>query len=46
MLPSEVKFSLDGEFMSVISFDGSIKLIKMPPVFDPMGFVDANIEAS
>lgn len=38
MLPSEVKFSVDGEFLTVISFDGSVKLIQMPPVFDPMGF--------
>ena len=42
MLPSEVKFSLDAEFMTVISFDGSVKLVKMPPIFDPMSFADPN----
>jgi len=38
MLPSEVKMSVDGEFLTVTSFDGSVKLIQMPPVFDPMNF--------
>ena len=41
MLPSEVKFSLDAEFLSVICFDGSVKVLKMPAIIDPMQNVDA-----
>lgn len=35
-LPAESKLSLDFEFMSIISFDGTVKLIKMPEIIDPM----------
>lgn len=35
-LPSECKLSLDNEFLSVILFDGSVKMLKMPPIIDPM----------
>lgn len=38
MLPSEVKLSVDGEFLTVTSFDGAVKLIQMPPIIDPMSF--------
>ena len=37
-LPCEVKFSLDGEFLAVTSYDGAVKLIKMPPILDPMQY--------
>lgn len=35
-LPSETKLSLDCEFLSITSFDGTVKLVKMPPILDPM----------
>jgi len=38
MLPCEVKFSLDGEFLTIVSYDGSVKLLKMPPILDPMQY--------
>jgi hypothetical protein len=36
MLPSECKLSLDCEFMQVTNFDGTIVLVKMAPIIDPM----------
>jgi hypothetical protein len=36
MLPSEGKLSQDCEFLQVTNFDGSIVLIKMPPIIDPL----------
>lgn len=36
MLPSECKISLDCEFLQITNYDGSIALIKMPPIIDPM----------
>jgi hypothetical protein len=35
-LPAEVQFSADGEFIAVTTFDGEVKVIKMPPIFDPI----------
>jgi len=35
-LPSEVNLSMDCEFLSVTSFDGTIKIIKMPAIIDPV----------
>lgn len=35
-LPAETKLSLDCEFMSIISFDGAVKVVKMPEIIDPM----------
>ena len=35
-LPAEANFSLDGEFLSVTTYDGTVKVIKMPPVIDPI----------
>jgi len=35
-LPCEVKISEDCEFISVTTFDGTVKLIKMPTVPDPI----------
>jgi|TARA_B110000285_G_C15127831_1_gene621446 hypothetical protein len=35
-LPAETKLSLDCEFMSIISFDGAVKVIRMPAIIDPM----------
>ena len=35
-LPSESKLSLDCEFLQVTTFDGSVIVIKMPPIIDPM----------
>jgi hypothetical protein len=37
-LPAETKLSLDCEFMSIISFDGTVKIVKMPDIIDPMKF--------
>lgn len=36
MLPSECKLSLDCEFLQVINFNGTIVLVKMPSIIDPM----------
>ena len=36
MLPSECKLSLDCELLQVTNFDGSIVLVKMPPIIDPI----------
>ena len=36
MLPSECKLSLDCEFLQVTNFDGTIVLMKMPSIIDPM----------
>ena len=33
---AETKLSLDCEFMSIISFDGAVKVIRMPAIIDPM----------
>lgn len=35
-LPASVELSLDGEFLSVTTYDGTVKVIKMPPVIDPI----------
>lgn len=35
-LPSETKLSLDCDFLSIISYDGAVKVIKMPAILDPM----------
>jgi hypothetical protein len=35
-LPSEANLSMDCEFLSVTSFDGTIKIIKMPAIIDPI----------
>ena len=35
-LPAEVKLSPEFDFMAVTTFDGSVKLVKMPHVFDPL----------
>lgn len=35
-LPSEANLSMDCEFLSVSSFDGTIKIIKMPAIIDPI----------
>ena len=35
-MPSEVNLSMDCEFLSVTSFDGTIKIIKMPAIIDPI----------
>ena len=36
MLPAEVKLSIDFEFLAVTNYDGSVKIAKMPQVFDPL----------
>ena len=36
MLPAEVNLSAEGEFLTVTTFDGTIKVIKMPPIIDPI----------
>ena len=36
VLPAEVQLSVDSEFLAVIFFDGSVKVLKMPPILDPM----------
>lgn len=36
MLPSETKLSLDFEFMSITTFGGAVKVVKLPPVLDPL----------
>ena len=35
-LPASVTLSLDCEFLSVTTFNGTVKIIKMPPVLDPI----------
>lgn len=35
-LPSETKMSMDCQFMSITSFGGEVKLIKMPHIINPM----------
>lgn len=35
-LPCETVLSLDALFMTVTSFNGEVKLIKMPPVINPL----------
>lgn len=35
-LPAEVKLSIDAEFLSVTTYNGTVKIIKMPPVIDPI----------
>ena len=35
-LPAEVKLSLEFDFMSVTTFDGQVKIFKMPQIFDPL----------
>lgn len=34
--PYEVKLSLDGVFLAVTQLTGAVKLIKMPPVLNPL----------
>lgn len=34
--PSAVKLSMDGVFLSVTLMNGAVKLIKMPPVLNPL----------
>jgi len=36
MLPQSTKISMDGEFMSIVSFNGRVRIIKMPDVLDPI----------
>jgi len=36
VLPHSSKISLDGEFMQVTFFNGRIKLMKLPPILDPI----------
>lgn len=35
-LPSEAKFSLDCIFLTVTTFSGEVKLLKMPPIISPL----------
>ena len=35
-LPASVEVSLDGEFLAVTTYDGTVKIVKMPPVIDPI----------
>ena len=35
-MPAEVQLSPDGEFMAVTTFDGEVKVLKMPHIFDPL----------
>lgn len=35
-LPAEIKFSMDSEFLAVTFWDGTVKVLKMPAVIDPM----------
>jgi hypothetical protein len=34
-LPSEVKLSQDALFMTIITYNGEIKVVKMPPIINP-----------
>lgn len=36
LLPASVTLSLDCEFLSVTTYNGTVKIIKMPPVLDPI----------
>lgn len=36
ILPCNSSFSLDGEFLQVTSFDGRVRVVKMPPIIDPL----------
>lgn len=40
-LPCETKLSIDGHFLSVISFNGDVRLLKMPPIINPLREDDA-----
>lgn len=44
-LPAEGNISVDGEFLTVTCFDGSVKVIKMPPVIDPLKEEDKSVAA-
>jgi len=44
MLPHNTKISLDGEFMSVTSFDGRVRVVKMPAIIDPIQNEKAHAE--
>jgi len=35
-LPSEARFSPDGEFLAVTCYNGAVHLFRMPPIIDPM----------
>ena len=35
-LPMDVKFSLEGNFLSVSTFNGDVKVFKMPTIISPM----------
>ena len=35
-LPASVSFSLDSEFLSITTFNGTVKVVKMPMVIDPI----------
>ena len=35
-LPCEAKLSVDFEFLSVTTYDGTVKVIKMPAILDPI----------
>lgn len=34
--PFQVKFSLEGSFLAVTLFTGEVKLLKMPPILNPL----------
>lgn len=36
MLPCNVTFSFDGEFLQTTNHDGRVRIFKMPPVLDPL----------
>jgi len=38
-LPYEVKLSMDCVFLAVTLCNGEVKLLKMPPIFNPLGVV-------
>jgi hypothetical protein len=36
MLPCNSMFSMDGEFLHTTSYDGRVRVVKMPPIIDPI----------
>lgn len=36
VLPSNTSLSMDGEFLQITSFDGRVRVLKMPPIIDPI----------
>jgi|LauGreDrversion4_2_1035121.scaffolds.fasta_scaffold29385_2 hypothetical protein len=45
-LPSEVKISTDAAFVMITSFNGEVKLIRLPPIVNPLRDSDEAVNAN